>query len=125
MQVKMMMQATNLSKEELRTLIQAVREWELRNPRSEVVSVILDTRPQLSAAEVMEIFQGVYPAFEQVGAIEMKTRQLALGNRGIVIGGQVVGVLDEMTLSIAEASDELLNTLQEAETISLVKIRRG
>lgn len=125
MQVTMRITATDLSKDDLRALIQAFREWELRTPRSEVVGVVFETNPQLSSDEAKGLFQGIYPPFANLVSIPAKTRQLNLGNRGVVIGGKLVGTVDELSLSIAEATDQEIKSLQEAETISLVKVRRG
>jgi len=120
------MQATNLSKEDLRALIQAFREWELRTPRSEVVWVEFGTDPQLSTEEARDLFQGIYPPFKEQITIPSRTRQLNLGHRAISVTGEgIVGTVDELSLTLADASDEQIQRLQDAQTISLVKMGKG
>lgn len=123
--VRMTMQASDLSKEDLRTLIQVFREWELRTPRSDVTMLLFETDPELTTEEAKEIFQGIYPPFEQQQLFPTDFRQLNLGSRSIVVGGKIVGTCDDMSLTLAEASDEDIELLANAQSISMVKMGEG
>ncbi|KKL91525.1 hypothetical protein LCGC14_1893730, partial [marine sediment metagenome] len=50
---------------------------------------------------------------------------LRLGRRGLVADGDLIGTCDELTLTIVEASEGDINVLQEAENITLVRVRKG
>jgi len=115
-----------MNKEDIRALVQMIREWELRTPRAEIAGVLFDTNPQITSDEAKEIFEGIFPEFEHLVEIPTsKAQLLRLGVRGIAVGGKLVGTCDELTLSIGEATEEEMRELQEAQTISLVKMVKG
>lgn len=130
MQVKMVLNANNLSKEGLRSFIQAIREWELRTPKSEVVGILINTDPELSTKEALGIFEGIYPPFkEQIEILRTKlqpTKQLLkLGPRAVTVGGKLLGTCDDLSLVIAEATEDEIKELENAQVIGLVKVARG
>ena len=126
MKVKIVISATGMNKEDIRAFVQVIREWELRTPRAEIAGVLFDTDPQITTAEAKEIFEGIFPEFEHLVEIPAgKGQLLRLGTRGVAIGGKLVGTCDEMTLSIGEATEEGMQELQEAQTISLIKMVKG
>jgi len=132
MNVKMMLNAENVSKEDLRAFIQKIREWELRTPRTIIVGILFDTDPQMSSAEVRDILQGVFPEFKN---LEIRGPYnpdevcdgslLRLGCRAITVDGELIGTCQELTLSMGAATGEQIKDLQEAESIALVKILEG
>ena len=126
MKVKIVLNITNMNKEDIRAFVQMIREWELRTPRAEIAGVLFDTNPQITGAEAKEIFEDIFPEFKHLVEIpDSEAQLLRLGTRGIAVGGKLVGTCDELTLSIGEASDEEIRELQEAQTISLVKMVKG
>jgi len=126
MKVKIVLNITNMNKEDIRALVQMIREWELRTPMAEIAGVLFDTDPEITSDEAKEIFEGIFPEFEHLVEIPAsKAQLLRLGVRGIAVGGKLVGTCDELTLSIGEATEEEMRELQEAQTISLVKMVKG
>lgn len=126
MEVKIVINAKNTSKEDIRSFVQMIREWELRTPEATIVGVLFDTDPEITSEEAKEIFEGIFPEFKHLVEIpKVKTPLLRLGARGVAIEGKLVGTCDELSLSIGEASEEDMKKLQEAQTISLVRIRKG
>ena len=126
MEIKIVLNITNMDKEDIRAFVQMIREWELRTPRAEIAGVLFDTNPQITSAEAKGIFEGMFPEFEHLVEIPAsKAQLLRLGTRGIAVGGKLVGTCDELTLSIGEATEEEMRELQEAQTISLVKMVKG
>ncbi len=126
MKVKIVLNITSMNKEDIRALVQMVREWELRTPRATICGVLFDTDPEITSEEAKAIFEGIFPEFEHLLEIPAtKGQLLRLGERGITVEGKLVGTCDELTLSIGEASDKEIRELQEAQTISLVKMVTG
>jgi len=126
MKVKIVLNITNMNKEDIRAFVQMIREWELRTPMAEIAGVLFDTDPEITSDEAKEIFEGIFPEFEHLVEIPAsKAQLLRLGVRGIAVGGKLVGTCDELTLSIGEATEEEMRELQEAQTISLVKMVKG
>lgn len=126
MEVKIVLNITNMNKEDIRAFVQMIREWEMRTPRAQIAGVLFDANPQITGAEAKEIFENIFPEFKHLVEIPAsKAQLLCLGVRGIAVGGKLVGTCDELTLSIGEASDEEIGELQEAQTISLVKMVKG
>ena len=126
MEVKIVLNITNMNKEDIRAFIHMIREWELRTPRAQVIGVLFDTNPQITTTEAKEIFEGIFPEFEHLVEIPKgKANLLRLGARGVSIGGKLVGTCDELTLSIGEATEAEMQELQEAQSISLVKMVKG
>ena len=126
MEVKIVLNITNMNKEDIRAFVEMIREWELRTPRAQVIGVLFDTDPQITTAEAKEIFEGIFPEFEHLVEIpKSKANLLRLGARGVAVGGKLVGTCHELTLSIGEASEEDMQELQEAQSISLVKMIKG
>ncbi len=126
MKVKIVLNITNMNKEDIRAFVQMIREWELRTPRAQIAGVLFDTNPQITSTEAKEIFEDIFPEFKHLVEIPAsKAQLLRLGTRGIAVGGKLVGTCDELTLSIGEATEEEMRELQEAQTISLVKMVKG
>ena len=126
MKVKIVLNITNMNKEDIRAFVQMIREWELRTPMAEIAGVLFETDPEITSDEAKEIFEGIFPEFEHLVEIPAsKAQLLRLGVRGIAVGGKLVGTCDELTLSIGEATEEEMRELQEAQTISLVKMVKG
>jgi len=126
MNVKVVINVKETTKDDIRDFIQMIREWELRTPRSTIRGVLFDTDPEITSEEAKAIFEGIFPEFEHL--VEMpttKTQLLRLGARGITVEGKLVGTCDELTLSIGQAGEEEIKNLQEAEAIALVRIRKG
>lgn len=126
MNVEMVFKAKNLSKEELRLLLQKIREWELSNPRTELDGFTFTTEPQMSQDETLELFEGISPKYKNVVSIPLPDNPVvSLGDRALVMKGELVGHCQELTLSIAAAPDELVKKLQEANEITLVRMAKG
>ena len=126
MEVKIVLNITNMNKEDIRAFVQMIREWELRTHSAQIAGVLFDTNPRITGTEAKEIFEDIFPEFKHLVEIPASAAQiLRLGTRGIAVGGKLMGTCDELTLSIGEASDEEMRELQEAQTISLVKMVKG
>ncbi len=123
MKVTMRFEAKDLSQEDVRSFIRSLREWELRTLKSDVVGIYLTTDPQLDVEEVKAIFEGIYPV--EVDDNETPPLPiLRLGKRGILVEGKLIGYCDEMSLTVAESSEEEIERLQEVQIISLLKMPR-
>jgi len=126
MNVKIVFDARKTDKDDIRAFVQMVREWELRTPEASVAYVGFESNPEITSAEAKAIFEGLFPEFEHlVETPGGQAQLLRLGSRGIAVGGKLMGTCDELTLSIGEASEEEMKQLQEAETINLVRVRKG
>lgn len=139
MKVKMILNADNMTKADLRAFIQKIREWELKTPKSQIVGILFDTDPQMSSQESADIFRGIFPEFKHLAEIPGPVKPeeglhvtvapdegsvLRLGTRGIIVDGELIGTCNELTLSIGEAGETELKKLQEAHVIQLVKIKK-
>jgi len=125
-EVKIVINAKNTSKEDIRSFVRMIREWELRTPHATIVGVLFETNPEMTMEEAKEIFEGIFPEFEHLVEIPKgKGQLLRLGTRGVAVEGKLIGTCDELSLSIGEATEEEMQKLQEAQTISLVRIRKG
>jgi len=126
MNVKIVINAKNTNKEDIRSFVQLIREWELRTPKANIVGVLFETDPEITSEEAKRIFEGLFPEFEHlVESPGGQTQLLRLGSRGIAVGGKLIGACDELTLSIGQSSEEEMKQLQEAETINLIRVRKG
>ena len=126
MEVKIVINARETTKDDIRAFVQMIREWELRTPKSTICGVLFETDPELTSAEAKKIFEGLFPEFEHPVEIpDLKTQLLRLGSRGITVEDKLVGTCDELTLSIGEATEEEMKRLQEAYVIGLVRIQKG
>lgn len=126
MNVKVVINVKEMTKDDLKDFVGMIREWELRTPRATICGVLFETNPEITSAEAKAIFEGIFPEFEHLVEIPGSQAQLLrLGSRGIVVQGKLAGTCDELTLSIAQASDEEMKALQDAETISLVRMHKG
>ena len=126
MNVKVVINVKEMTRDDLRDFVGMIREWELRTPKATICGVLFETDPEITSAEAKAIFEGIFPEFEHLVEIPGGQAQLLrLGSRGIAVGGKLVGTCDELTLSIAEASEEEMKALQDAENISLVKMNKG
>ena len=126
MKVKLVINVKETTKDDIRDFVQMIREWELRTPKATICGVLFETDPEITSAEVKEIFEGIFPEFKHLVEIPApKAQLLRLGSRGVAVGGKLIGTCDELSLSIGEASEEDIKGLQEAEAIALVRIRKG
>jgi len=124
--VKIVINVKETTKDDIRDFIQMIREWELKTPRSTICGVLFETDPEITSQEAKEIFEGIFPEFEHLLEIPAaKGQLLRLGERGITVEGKLVGTCDELALSISEASEEEMKELQEAQVIGLVWIQKG
>ena len=126
MNVKVVINVKEMTKDDIRDFVQMIREWELRTPKSTICGVLFETDPEITSEEAKRIFEGVFPEFEHlVESPKIKTQLLRLGSRGITIEGELVGTCDELALSIEVATEEEMKRLQEAQAICLVRIQKG
>ncbi|KKN20358.1 hypothetical protein LCGC14_0936350 [marine sediment metagenome] len=126
MKVKIWVNSQDMTKEDIRALIQLIREWELRTPRGDITSVQFETDPGITSEEAKRMFEGIFPEFEHLLEIpKSKAQLLRLGSRGLTVDGELIGTVEELSLSIGEASEEDVKKLEEAEAIALVRIGRG
>jgi len=126
MNVKIVINSQETTKDDIRAFVQMIREWELRTPKSSITGALFETDPEITSEEAKAIFEGIFPEFEHLVEIPpTKANLLRLGSRGITVEGKLVGTCDELTLSIAEASEEEMKALQDAENISLVRMNKG
>ena len=126
MNVKVVINCQETTQDDIRAFVQMIREWELKTPRTSITGVLFETDPEISSAEAKAIFEGVFPEFEHLVEVPAtKGSMLRLGARGITLEGELVGTVDELTLSIGEASEEEIEKLQEAHCIALVKMNKG
>ena len=126
MNVKVVINVKETSKDDIRDFVQMIREWELRTPTATICGVLFETDPEITSEEAKKIFEGIFPEFEHLLEIPAaKGQLLRLGSRGITIEGKLVGTCDELSLSIGEATEEEMKRLQEAQAICLVRIQKG
>ena len=126
MQVRIVLTVKEMEKPDIRDFIGMIREWELRTPSSDVIGVFFETDPEMSTQEAREIFQGIFPEFEHLVEIpNARPTLIRLGSRGVTADGRLVGTCEELSLSIGSATPEEVQELENAGTISLVKIRKG
>jgi hypothetical protein len=126
MDVEMVFRAKNLSKEELRALLQKIREWELSTPRSELDGFTFKTEPEMSSSETLELFAGITPKYENVISVPLpKNPVISLGTRGLVVNGELLGTVDELSLTVGEAGEGEMMKLLRAQTIQLVRMAKG
>ena len=126
MNVKIVINSQEMTQDDIRDFVRMIKEWELRTPKAAICGVLFETKPEITSEEAKRIFEGVFPEFEHLVEIPGGQAQLLrLGSRGITVGGKLVGTCDELTLSIAEATEEEMKALQDAENISLVRMNKG
>ena len=126
MNVKVVINVKGTTQDDIRDFVQMIREWELRTPKATICGVLFETKPEITSEEAKRIFEGLFPEFEHLAEIPGgQTQLLRLGSRGIAVGGRIVGTCDELTLSIGKATEEEMKALQDAGTISLVRINKG
>lgn len=126
MNVKVVINVKEMTKDDIRDFVQMIREWELRTPKATICGVLFETKPEITSEEAKRIFEGVFPEFEHMVEIPGGQAQLLrLGARSIVVQSKLIGTCDELTLSIATATEEEMKRLQEADTISLVRMKKG
>ena len=125
MQARIVLNVKQMTKEDITELIRAVRDWELRTPKASIVGVRCDTLPKMEAAEEREVFLPYFPDIDRlVGTSEPEPGFLALGARGVVVDGKLIGTCDELSLSFGSVGLEEVTALENAETIGLVRIHQ-
>lgn len=126
MNVKVVINVKETTKDDISDFVRMIREWEIRTPRATIGGVLFETNPEITSEEAKRIFEGVFPEFEHLVEIPGSQAQLLrLGARGILVQGKLMGTCDELTLSIATATEEEMRGLQEADTISLIRMKKG
>ena len=60
MNVKIVINAKETTKDDIRSLIQMMREWELKTPKSTIVGVLFDTDPKITSEQAKAIFEGIF-----------------------------------------------------------------
>ncbi len=124
MKVTMILKANDLSQEDLRSLIQAIRQWGTAMP--EMATMLFDTNPQLSHEEAEALLEGLgLPLLATLEVRGALPKELRLGPRGITVGGKLVGTCDSLSLTIAEATDKEIEEMERAPAIGLVRMARG
>ena len=138
MNVKIVINAKETTKDDIRAFVQMIREWELKTPKSTIVGVLFDTDPKITSEQAKAIFEGIFPEgffvdthdpavslYTNIDAVEpSKGSIIRLGTRGITVGGDLIGTCEEISLSIGEASNEEIKKLEEAEAIVLIRMRQ-
>ncbi len=113
----------DLSKEELRSLMQAIRTWgEQLGDR--VVGFTIDA-PELTRQEVIELLGDIYPIVGEFALPPAPGKLLRFGPRMIVVGDSMLATCDDMAITVAEATDEEIECFENASEIKLVKIMKG
>lgn len=126
MNVKVVINVKEMTKDDISDFVRMIREWELRTPKATICGVLFETDPEITSEEAKRIFEGVFPEFEHLVEIPSGQAQLLrLGARSVVVQGKLIGTCDELTLSIATATEEEMKRLQETDTISLVRMKKG
>jgi len=126
MEVKLEFHAKNMDKDELRLLTQKIREWELLTERTEIDTFLITTAPPLTSEEHVEMLKGVFPPFKHVDSVPLDGKPvLHLGSRQVVINGHLVGICEELCLSMEDALPEHVKQLEEAQVIQLIRMGRG
>jgi len=129
MNVKIVINAKETTKDDIRAFVQMIREWELKTPKSTIVGVLFDTDPKITSEEAKAIFEGIFAegffVDTNINAVEPKGSIIRLGSRGITVDGDLIGTCEEISLSIGEASNEEIKKLEEAEAIVLIRMRQG
>ena len=124
MKVTMILKANELSQEDLRSLIQAIRQWGTAMP--EMATLLFDTNPQLSHEEAEALLEGLgLPLLATLEVRGALPKELRLGPRGITVGGKLIGTCDGLSLTIAEVSEEEIQEMESAQVIGLVRMARG
>ncbi len=119
MNAKVVISVEETTMADISAFVQMIREWELKTPEATIVGVLFETDPAITSEEAKQIFDGVFPEFEH------QAKVLRLGSRGLLVQGNLMGTCDELTLSIAQGSDDEIKAMQDAEIISLVKMNKG
>lgn len=123
MQARIVLNANEVTKEDITALLKMVRSWELLTPKAEILRIRFDTSPKMEADEEREVFQDIFPGIDRLeGASEPDLGFLRLGQRGVIVNGKLIGTCDELTLSFGRVGSEEAEALENATTISLVKI---
>lgn len=126
MNIKIVFSAKDTTKEDLRAFVTMVKEWELRTPKATVTGVLFVREKEISNEDASAIFEGIYPEFENlIDAPVGPDQMLRLGSRGIVIDGKLVGTCGDLSLTLEAAGEADIEALQEAKTISLVRMAKG
>lgn len=126
MEVSVIINTKNATKEDIRSLLQKVKVWDMLTPTVEITDIRFVTDTEIPEDVAKSLYEGIFEKFDEV-EMEAQTerRLLSLGSRGITVGGQLIGTCEELSLTLEEATEEDIEKLQGAESISLVRIRKG
>jgi hypothetical protein len=127
--VRLVISAKPVEKEEIRSLIQAIRQWEATTVCGEVAAILIQTEDeQLTQAELNGLCQGIY-SFDVVRVVDDRhetERVLRLGSRGVSIDGKIIGICEGLNLIVGEdVSESEIASLQNGQTITLSRMGRG
>lgn len=125
MEVTVTIKSADLTRYELLSLLQAIRDCEQTNFRQKLLGIAVGTEPQMSQDELLELLAQIRPSLALIQMPVEKPRVVHLGSRLISLGSNVVGTCDDMSFTIAEATDKEIEDLQNARVISLVRAGKG
>lgn len=123
MDIRMVFEAKEMSKEDITLLVQKIREWELTTKRTQIDYFEFTTDPPISTEETTELLGKVFPKFDNVLTIPLAPNgMLRLGTRAILIEGEIVGKVEEVVLNVEGASEEDVKKLTDAVEVIFRKI---
>lgn len=129
MQVKLTIQSPDLSREQLLALLNAIRGCERQFMPKKLLAILVKTTPRLPMEEVARLFQKVTPGFASIYSLPLEdkdaARVLELGSRLVALAGKVVGTCDRLILTIAEATEEEIQDLEQTQAITLIRPGEG
>lgn len=126
MHVTLTLSARNISRDQLRALIQAIRDWEQGVGGNEPCGIRCETNPRMTVDETQKLLSEIHPDFARRAVYrESPTRVLRLGQRMLTVGGKLIGTCDQLSLEIAEGTAQEIEELENAQVISLVRMTKG
>ncbi len=125
MKAKMVLNVDNMTQEDLRYFIRVIREWELRTPKSKVVGIQVDTDPEMADKEAEDILRSVFPGHILAEPPQPVGSLLQLGDRALMVDGELLGTVNNLSLVIGQGEAEQLKKLQDARIISLERMNKG
>jgi hypothetical protein len=125
MNVEIYANARDISKPDVTLLVQKIREWELTTKRAQIDRFIFKTDPDIGMEETAELLNKIFPKFENIWTVPLKqTGTLRLGTRAVKVDGQVVGIVQEIVLSVEGAGETEMKLLTEAIELVFCKLRQ-
>ncbi len=116
--------SSDLSKEEIRSFLQAIKTW--GKQLGDKVAVFTIDVPKLTREETKELLGDVYPMVGEVALPPaLRGRRLRFGPRMVVVGDSMLGICGNLEITVTEAADEEIERFEKALEIKLVKIMKG